>query len=151
MQKIIEEDNYTLNRLEQYEIYGNNLEGSVMSNDREVEELKPSHYWKQEKIIFTSELPPEVFEEWVNPPLHRLYLSEVTKVYHEIVPFKIKHICLSSLEDPVIKVPNYFKDDTEAEKQIIYFCKPGTKMMYSYRLDDICKLLTIEKEYIQQN
>ena len=37
MQEIIQEDNYTLNRLEKYEIYGNNLEGSVMSNDREVE------------------------------------------------------------------------------------------------------------------
>lgn len=150
MQIIIKEDNFTISRLENYEIYGNNIEGSVSSNDREVEELKPTHYWKQEKILFTHELPPAVFEDWVEPPLHRLYLSEVTKVYHEVVPFKIKHVCLSSVEDPVIKTPNYFKSDTDVEKQIILYCKPGTKTMYYYRMDDICKLLTIEKEYLHQ-
>ena len=61
MQIIIKEDNYMLSRLENYEIYGNNIDGSVASNDQELEELKPTHYWKQEKIIFTSELPPAVF------------------------------------------------------------------------------------------
>ena len=87
----------------------------------------------------------------MEPPLHRLYLSEVTKVYHEVVPFKIKHVCLSSLGDPIINTPNYFNPDTESDKQIIFYCKPGTKTMFSYRMDDICKLLTIEKEYLQQN
>ena len=144
MQIIIQEDNYTLGRLEDYEVYGNNIGGPVVSNDKEVEELQPTHFWKQEKIIFTSELPPQVFE-WVDPVLHRTYLSEVTKVYHEVVPFKIKHVCLSSLDDPVIDTPNYFAADLEPEKTIISYCKPGTRTMYSYRMDDICKLLTIEK------
>ena len=61
------------------------------------------------------------------------------------MPFKIKHVCLPSLEDPVISTPNYFKPDLEVEKQIIFFCKPGTNKMYSYRMEDICQLLTIEK------
>ena len=34
MQIIIKEDNFTINRLENYEVYGNNIEGSVASNDR---------------------------------------------------------------------------------------------------------------------
>lgn len=81
MQIILEEDNYTISRIENYDAYVNNINRSCDSNDRSIVELPPTHYWKKEKIIFKTELPPEVFT-WVEPPLHRVYLSEVTKVYH---------------------------------------------------------------------
>lgn len=57
-------------------------------------------------------MPPEVFS-WVEPPLHRVYLSEVTKVYHEIVPFKIKHISLNQVDEPKIDTVNYFPGSVE--------------------------------------
>lgn len=108
MQIIVQEDNYTVSRIENYDPYANNIEKSCISNDRSVIELQPTHYWKQEKIYFKPELSPEVFS-WVEPPLHKVYLSEVTKVYDEIVPFKIKYVCLSSLDEPKIETSNYFK------------------------------------------
>lgn len=50
MQIIINEDNYTISRLEKYQPEENNLEKSCESNDKEVEELPPDHYWRKEKI-----------------------------------------------------------------------------------------------------
>ena len=50
MEIILLQDNYTLSRLEKYEIEDNNLEKSCQSNDKEVEELPPDHYWVKEKI-----------------------------------------------------------------------------------------------------
>jgi hypothetical protein len=144
MEIILLEDNYTLSRLEKYEIEDNNLEKSCQSNDKEVEELPPGHYWMKEKIDFRPWQPAKVFE-WVEPPLHRDYLSEVTKVYHDVVPFKIKFVCLSSLDDPKIDMPNFFSQETDPEKAVMHYCKPGTKTLITYRVEDICKLLTIEK------
>ena len=93
-------------------------------------------------------MSPDVFD-WVEPPLHKTYISEVTKVYHDVVPFKIKHITPGTpMDGPKIDIQNYFKDDIEPEKAIIPYCKPGTNKIFSYRLDDICKVLTISKEYI---
>ena len=36
MQIILREDNFTISRLENYEIYGNNIDASAMPNDRDV-------------------------------------------------------------------------------------------------------------------
>jgi hypothetical protein len=69
----------------------------------------------------------------------------VTKVYHDIVPFKIKHINLLDLEDPKINTDNFFSESTDAEKAVVHYCVPKTKKLITYRLDDICKALTIEK------
>lgn len=68
-------------------------------------------------------------------------------MYHEVVPFKIKFVNLSSLDDPKINTKNYYNSEIEVEKAVIHYCVPGTKKLITYRLDDICKLATIEKEY----
>ena len=47
MQIIVQEDNYTVSRIENYDPYANNIEKSCISNDRSVIELQPTHYWKQ--------------------------------------------------------------------------------------------------------
>lgn len=60
-----------------------------------------------------------------------------------MVPFKIKYVCLSSLDEPKIDTPNYFNQDIDPEKAVIHYCLPGTKKLITYRIDDICKLLTI--------
>jgi len=44
----------------------------------------------------------------VEPPKHKEYISEVTKVYHDIVPFKIKYVNLNALDEPKINTSNYF-------------------------------------------
>lgn len=71
------------------------------------------------------------------------------KVYHEIVPFKIKHIIPGDIADGLeINVPNYFKNDVEPEKAVMHFVQPNTKSLFTYQLQDICKTLTIESEYL---
>lgn len=48
----------------------------------------------------------------------------------------------------LIEMPNYFDKEIEPEKALMHYVKPNTNILYSYRLDDICKILTISKEYL---
>lgn len=45
MEIILKEDNYTISRLEKYEVYGNNVDMSYESNDKEIEEVKLPEFW----------------------------------------------------------------------------------------------------------
>lgn len=74
MEIILLEDNYAISRLEKYQVEDNNLEKSCELNDKEVDNLPPDHYWVKEKILFRPWQPAKVFE-WIEPPLHRVYLS----------------------------------------------------------------------------
>lgn len=75
MEIILLEDNYTISRLEKYEIEASNLERSCSSIDKEVDQPVPSdHYWRKEIIEFRTYQPPKVFE-FIQPPLHQVYIS----------------------------------------------------------------------------
>lgn len=45
---------------------------------------------------------------------------------------------------------NYFKEDVPQEKAILYHLKSGTRKIFYYYLPDICKLLSVTKQYIRE-
>jgi hypothetical protein len=54
--------------------------------------LKEDHY-RVESIHFDKELEPHAFD-YVQPPLHQLYISEAAKAYAEVVAVKISKVVL---------------------------------------------------------
>lgn len=55
----------------------------------------------------------------------------------------MKFICLNSLDEPKIARDNYFNQDIDPEKAVMHYCVPNSKTLITYRIEDICKLLTI--------
>jgi hypothetical protein len=70
--------------------------------------------------------------------------------YHEIAPFKIKHIALSLEDPPQINTPNFFIEGIEDGKARLSHCIAKTNKVGYYMLDDLYKIHTFGKEYYHE-
>jgi hypothetical protein len=63
-----------------------------------------------------------------------MYITEIAKVYDEVVPFRIKTVSLDTPKQTQINTHNYFSLRCNQENAVIPYCKPGTKTLITYRL-----------------
>jgi hypothetical protein len=91
--------------IEDYDIFSADQEEPQDDEGSEID-IPSTHHFK-ELLDMKINYGPTVFN-FVRPDNHRFYITEAAKTYHQVAPFKLKHIALSITDGPVINRPNYF-------------------------------------------